>query len=261
MTKKTSESASVTPVDFSRSALEREMLWNILRDWKFTTPVAVGLVGGLAVFVAGAPWFTPLVALLGGGYFCKKFYMDQDDFINNYVTRQLEALRQATDAGTAQLRDELGRLECREGLKQLEALPKRVQSVEKVLNSKFPPSGYTYMRYAGATEQAKLTVLKQLRGIVSRLQSVEHIEGKSCNPRARGRDGSEVSEAECTMRDEQMAAVKDLLAQNEQVLTELSQLGVELARIDTDSVSAPPVDAVIGQLVQLARQAHSYDNK
>ncbi len=251
---------STVPVDLSRSAIARNVLYDSATSLSVTVPVALGAVAAVAAAVALAPWSLTLVGLVGAGVFAKKYYLDNDKLTSRYLQMRLEQMRRNSEADAERIRGELQELRCEEGVRQFDALPEHVESVTTVLTAKFGgPPDLTFMHYSAVVEQARSTVLTQLRNIAIRLKSVAHLASPTTT--RRGQKPGSGNHSQQGLRESQEQAVKTLLVQNEEVLTSLSQLGVKIADIEEGSRDTMPTDELIAQLSQLAKQASLYSKR
>lgn len=148
---------------------------------------------------------------------------------------------------------------------QLSQVSQRFTQFQSLLALKFDPEEITFSRYHAAAEQVYLSVLDHLQVIATTLNSVDAIDPRYIAARIgelAGTDAAEIRHLEERerLRARQIATVGELLALNEQAITELDRVRSALADTQTrKGASDVGLEAAMAELSRLADRAKKYE--
>jgi hypothetical protein len=154
-----------------------------------------------------------------------------------------------------------------QAMKQFNMVQKRFETMQNLLATKFEPTELTYNRYFVAGEQAFLSVLDTLEGIVSRLQSANTIEPHYYKERTNAlkrqkplpptdRDELRTLEERMKLREAQLDAVNTLLTFNEAAITEFDRVNAAIAEVKgVKAQTSVDLDSAMKELEALAQRA------
>lgn len=269
--------------DYSRKAIQREVMREGLTHWLTLYPSAIGIPLGLAGFLFNLPLLyfgmitTLSVSLVSA---IVHIFFREDAIAARYLDRLARRLREEEEATLANLGNELRN--CREkdstgaaygkqADEQFSRLQQKYRNVQDVLNKKLDQGELTYGRFIGASEQVYLSGLENLKQAATIMQSLGSIDPDYIASRLTelermtGSGQAEVKEREALLkrlqlRQEQLDKVNLLLTSNEEAMTSLEETTAAIAAMDTDGRgTAAEYDSAIEQLQEIAGKAHLYN--
>ena len=270
--------------EFLPGAIKKTVLDVGLKHPATVYPIAIGASSGFVGWLFGLPvlYVVALAGILIGPVWAiaQIFFFDDKigrNYINQLTERQREYERHLRD------RLEKGLNDCcttkglenyaAQGVEQCKAIKVKLSNVEELLEMKISSGEITFGRFLGAAEQVSLSVLDNLKDIVSLLKSVASINTDYIQERFKilsqleKKAQADINE-EATLkkrlqlREDQLQRVNDLLTKNEEAMTELENISAAVADWHTDGRFADTnFEAAIKRLQELAEQAHEYNNK
>ncbi len=159
-----------------------------------------------------------------------------------------------------------------QGTKQFDDTEEKYQNVKELLDIKLKDTELTYGRFLGAAEQVSLSVLDNLKNVISLIKSAGSIHPDYINKQIKAITSNETMTKEdenqivtlkqrLDLHGQQFGKVKQLLAKNEEAMTEMEKISAAIADWNTDSKFADTdFENAITRLHELAEQAHIYEN-
>ncbi len=156
-----------------------------------------------------------------------------------------------------------------QGLEQFTKIKQSYDNLRGVLEQSFGAGGLDYGRMWGASEQAYLGVLDNLRQVVTILRSLATIDLDYIQQRLRQLDAlSRLTDADKReqitlhkrrrVRDEQLQKVNDILTRNEEAITGIEETTATVAAMGTgDTFADVDPETSISQLRELAEKART----
>ncbi|MEP1122459.1 MAG: hypothetical protein ABJH68_01045 [Ilumatobacter sp.] len=215
-------------------------------------PVMIGAMGVVVVLaVVGWPLVMSMTGTLSGRQFAVP-EVESDDRM-----------------ATATLATELSGISDSQPLEQLIALGQKRAALIKVLDRRLDRTELTYSRYVSTSEQVYRSALDNLREVAVAIDSVGSIDTGYIKRRLAelDRSGAQTESAvrereslaqRTQLRDDQMARIERLLAQNEVALTTLDRTTSALADVPVGQ-RPEDVDAAMAALADLADRARLLD--
>ena len=218
----------------------------------FEPPNSMVLALGVVVVVAAAGW--PLVMSATGSLSARQF-----------AVHDAEADESAT---MATLAAELSALDDSQPFEQLVALGQKRTALIKVLDRRLDRKELTYSRYQSASDQVYRSALDNLHEVAVANDSVRSIDAGYIRRRIAELDGdggdSESTRREretlgkrAELREDQVARIERLLAQNEAALTTLDRTTSALADVPVGQ-RPEEADEAMAALEDLADRARMY---
>lgn len=158
------------------------------------------------------------------------------------------------------------------GIAQLKSIRVKLANVQELLGMKLSPNEITYGRFVGAAEQVSLSVLDNLNTAVGLLKSATSIEPDYIHRRLKEinakKNIAQEEEDQCKSLQErmnlwnsQLKKVDQLMARNEEAMTEMERISAAVAQWQTGrKFAGSDFESAIKQLHALALQAHEYEN-
>lgn len=213
------------------------------------------MVGALIVVVVLAVAGWPLVMSMTGTLSRRQFAVDDVESEDRMAT--------------ASLATELSGISDSQPLEQLIALGQKRAALIKVLDRRLDRSELTYSRYVSTSEQVYRSALDNLREVAVAIDSLGSIDTGYIKRRLAELDraGGETESAQrerdslaqrTQLRDDQMARIERLLAQNEVALTTLDRTTSALADVPIGQ-RPEEADAAMAALADLADRARLLD--
>jgi hypothetical protein len=156
-----------------------------------------------------------------------------------------------------------------QGLEQFTKIKQSYDNLRGVLERSLGAGGLDYGRMWGASEQAYLGVLDNLRQVVTILRSLATIDPDYIQQRLRQLDAlDKLTDADkrelitlhkrSSVREEQLQKVNDILTRNEEAITGIEEATAAVAAIGTDDTFADvDPETSISQLRELAEKART----
>lgn len=277
--------SSVTPPQTSEylpEAIQQAVMTQGLKHPLTIYPLALGAAAGIVGYLFAMPtlYLVALGGLLSGpAWAITKIFMMHEKAGNHYLRslnkRQKEyekSLRRQIDQDLKECERLKGlRNYARQGSEQFSRIKAKLDNVTELLRMKLSDREMTFNRFLGAAEQVNLSVLNNLRDLVSRLKSagtidVDYIQGRlldidaKTNPTQADLEQQETLHNRLKLRQEQVEQAEALLTQNEKALTEMEKISAAIARWHTDGrFTQIDFETAIARLQELAAQAHEYN--
>ncbi len=159
-----------------------------------------------------------------------------------------------------------------QGREHFDMIDEKLRNVQEILDLKIDESELTYERFMGAADQVVLSVLDNLKDVVTTLKSAGsidagYIRGKLLNLEDLP-DGNDKEMQKRTLlkrldlRNSQFEKVTALLTKNEVAMTEMENISAAVSEWQTDdSFAEIDFESAISRLQELAEQAHIYNNR
>lgn len=246
-------------------------------------PIALGVSAGVVGMLFNMPML--LGAAIGIGLVGPAWAVLQIFFRHETIgSRYLETLHQKQQQYEAFLVDQIetGLKTCartaelsnkaQTGIAQLKSVRIKLANVQELLGMKLRPNEITYGRFLGAAEQVSLSVLDNLNTVVSLLKSATSIDPKYIHARLKEinakktptkeeEDQRESLQERLALWDSQLQKVDQLMARNEEAMTEMERISAAVAQWQSGrKFAGSDFESAIKQLHALALQAHEYEN-
>jgi hypothetical protein len=157
------------------------------------------------------------------------------------------------------------------GIAQLKSIRVKLSNVQELLGMKLNTNEVTYGRFLGAAEQVSLSVLDNLSIVVGLLKSATSIDPGYIHSRLKEINAKEdLTKEEADQHNSlqerldlwnsQMQRVGQLMARNEEAMTEMERISAAVAQWQSGRRFADSeFESAIIQLHALAQQAHEYE--
>jgi len=263
--------AAITVKEYSQAAINKAVREIGLYGLGTLLPIVAGVsVAWIAWLfnLAFLFWFAS-VAVIGIIFACVNLFIRKHTVANKYIRKlQQEMLRQQE-----QVKKDLakGLKECSEisgcaeladqGARQFKSMEEKYDNVHELLQQKLDSGELTFGRFLGAAEKVYLNTLNNLNQVVATLKSagtinVEHIKGQL--DRTNGKEVNTLKER-LQLHDDQLADVRDLLAQNEESMTQMEVTSMSVAKMSTGHrFTDVDHDRAMQELTEWAERADSY---
>lgn len=272
-------------IDFSKSATNKAVVHQINQHPVSVYPTAVGILSGAWILLL-EPTTLAIVLTIGGltlglGNWVINYSFRRDTLANKYTKKLNKLLEKEKEKALVSLGKNLER--CKgivgaenfsvQGVTQLSQIQEKFETLDKVLSDKMVPGEMTYNRYAGTAEQVYLSVLDNLKNVVSMLKSIASIDLNSVEQRLSffedkmklsSLDENEINtlQKRKNMYLSQLNKVDELLTKNEEAMTGLDQTSVELSNVKTEKGMADvDLEDSRQQLEELAERVHLYKHQ
>ncbi len=157
-----------------------------------------------------------------------------------------------------------------QGQGHFEKIDDKLKNVKELLDLKIDKSELTYERFMGAADQVVLSVLDNLKDVVTTLKSAGSIQVSYIDERLAGlekmpdNDDKEKQKdallKRLALRNTQFDKVTALLTKNEVAMTEMENISAAVSEWQTDdSFAEIDFESAISRLQELAEQAHAYN--
>ncbi len=157
-----------------------------------------------------------------------------------------------------------------QGREHFDMISEKLRNVQEILDLKIEKSELTYERFMGAADQVVLSVLDNLKDVVTTLKSAGSIDLSYIDEKLEnlgklpeGDDKRMQKEALLKrrgLRDNQLEKVTALLTKNEVAMTEMENISAAVSEWQTDdSFAEIDFESAISRLQELAEQAHVYN--
>jgi hypothetical protein len=160
-----------------------------------------------------------------------------------YISKVQKEIEAETEKKRRRLLEDLTKVGCGRGVKQLQELEAEFDSLVNLLRQKLDQKEITYQRYYTMSQGVFLAGIDNLRKVLEALLSVDQVDVsglereirtlKSPNCSERKKVGRiEALQARIDNVKKQQDAAEDLLDENEQAITQLNTAGTEIAEMD-----------------------------
>jgi hypothetical protein len=258
--------------DFSKESINKAVIKEALTHPTSIFPGVLTILFGLSGALFSSPLLVAASAgtlLAGAGSLVVNYCFRYDSIGRRY----LESLSQSFIDRKANLIDKLQSDlsdllnidpdRCRQGIDQFAAVKRKYDDLRRLLSTKLSDSELLHERFVGSIEQVYLSVLDNLGEIISIMQALPDDEGPPARPeRAGGHEPDEAEKREIAtitarrqLRLAQLKKVDDLLAKNEEALTQLEEAAVAISSMRTEGrfAEVDPEES-IRQLKEIAQR-------
>lgn len=260
-------------------SLKRLVLSRTLQHPLTLYPTAVGLLGAVGIGLFG-PVTVAVAATVAGlgvglGHLATQIFVRSSSVAAQHFRELHEQLSAKRGQMLADLESRLkksvalgaGKEHADQALKQFRMVQARFDTMQNLLGAKFEPTELTFSRYFVAGEQAFLSVLDTLDGVVARLQSASTIDPRyhdeRLNALKRQKALAPADEAELrtlkermALRESQLDTVNTLLTFNENAITEFDRVNAAIAEVKgAKAQTSVDLESAMRELETLAQRA------
>ena len=265
----------IEAVDLSVEALNKKVKELALSDWMFKYGILTGL-GFIALGVVGIGAAIGignfLFILIGAAALCgmawsliKNLFVGKQNLLTKIVSERNQYLERVNRQKQKRLKVDLVDEGCPEGARQLEELEGKFNSFEDLLHRMLSREGLTFGRYHGTTQQVFQNALSNLEQVVACRKSISDIyvdQDRSKLAQLEKEDRGESRSAEnCRKRialyEEQVEAIKNLLLENEEAMTAIDTVTVNLTRMKKGDAEID-MNIAMQEVFDLAKRAFKY---
>ncbi len=268
--------------DFSQKATDKVVLHTTLQHPLTLYPIAIGFVAVAAILLLQSSAIAFLVAVgglsLGVGNWIVNYFFRRDRHASRYVeslhralAQQRQRLLESSQGKLRAYRSLQGAAHfAAQGEEQFTRIKEKFENLQDILSQKLSRGELTYSRYCGTAEQVYLSVLDNLRDVITLLQSVSAIDDAYIHSRFRelralphlsdaDRQELDTLEERQQLRDQQLDKVNLLLTLNEEAMTTIDQTVAAIAEMKTvQGRASMDMEPARQELEQLAQRAHKY---
>ncbi len=285
MTRKRNDSAPPAIHEFSVETTDRAVLRTTLQHPATLYPAAVGILSGIAGILLEPSLLVFGLSLgglsLGVGSWIINYFFRGDSFAKAYIQvlsermerHKQEALRSVIEDLKVSKKIHNAEDYTMQGIEQYNKVRQKFKNLRSLLDEKLKKGELTHVRYLGSAEQVYLSVLDNLKEVVTVLKTISAIDTDYINSRLVELEGlREPSPADMQeirtlkerkqLRDKQFKRVSELLTWNEEALTTLDKTSTSLADMKTvRSISGTDIERARKELEELASRAHEYSSE
>ena len=267
---KPSESRSL--VDFSQAAVNRQVLRQTVQHPSVLYTGLVGVLGLAGALILGPGLLTLGAALLGSlgaaAVWGANYGLRRERFAQDYIAQAMAQLEQRRKVQAKEIQAALEEAGSAEGSRQFSRLADKFAAFRRMLGEKLTPGELTYARYLGTAEQVYLSALDNLGVMAGLLRSAGAIDEPYVRQRmaqlqrqadAHSQRELQALEQRLALRSMQLDRVADLLARNEEAMTQMDVATAEIAAMRTGTKQASlDMETAMNELARLARRAKDY---
>lgn len=270
------------PEQYLHAAIQKAVVQTGLKHPVTLYPLALGISAGVVGMLFNLPVLLSTALGLGivgpawavlqiffrhdalGSQYLAELHRKQKQY-EAYLISQIEiGLKQC--ARTSELKEK-----AETGIMQLRSIRLKFANVKELLGMKLRTNEITYGRFLGAAEQVSLSVLDNLNTVASFLKSATSIEPKYIQNRLKEIDSKQTPTKEdedqrkslrerLALWNSQLQKVDQLMAKNEEAMTEMERISAAVAQWQTGrKFAGNDLESAIKQLHALALNAHEYD--
>ncbi len=258
-------------LDFSPRAIQKEVVKSVGQKPYVLYPLAVGLLGAFATAVLSPSPLTIIAAIGGGivgiGAWLFNATLRREVFANRYLKKLRDTLSQRVNQSIRSLESDLVDVDSQDGLHQLDRLQKKFEAFQQILRRKLDENELTFGRYLGMAEQVFLGGLDNLKLLTDLLKGTSVIDAKHLGRRIvqleNASSPSKNAEKElATLLErqgllyQQQSKVKQLLAQNEEAMTQIDKVMAKIAGMESGPGHATmDMESAMQELERLAKRS------
>lgn len=272
-----------SPDEYLPSAIQKAVINSSVKNPLTVYPVALsiscGLVGWLfelpllyvisiVLFVLGPIWAIILIFFLNeriGSKYLKSLNRKQEKyerFLVKQIKSSLKDCQQIPEIHSY----------ASQAISQIENIQFKYSNVKDLLQMKLRSGEITFGRFLGAAEQVTLSVLDNLKKVVSILKSAGSIQpdyieerlkviSKKSEHNPEDADQAKALRTRLDLWKNQLNKVNRLIALNEEAMTEMEKISAAVAEWQTDGRFADTdFETAILQLQELAARAYEYNS-
>ncbi len=268
--------------DFSPKAIRRAVIDTGIKHPATIYPTAIGISSGFVGWLFDLPFLyvvTLVCIVIGHAWAVSQIFFFNTKIESRYIRRlnkrqqeYEQYVRESLKTGLEECRDIKG-LEnyAIQGIEQCKAIKIKLENIRELLELKLRGGEITFYRFIGAAEQVSLSVLDNLKSVVSTLKSASSINTDYIQDRFGDLTGHEkqtkddINEENALkkrlkIREKQIHKINRLLTLNEEAMTEMEKISAAVADWQTDSRFADTnFEYAITRLQELAEHAHEYN--
>ena len=145
---------------------------------------------------------------------------------------------------------------------QLNQFQTKYSNVRQILKQQLNPSELTYHRYQALIEQVYLSALDNLEAAVLAKQSISQIDVEAIQLRLSQEKTSDYQSLQqrLVLYEQQSQRIDAYLKRNEEALTALDQVAIQLANLQTQAKSITDLETAINELTQLVSRTQNHHN-
>jgi len=268
--------------DYLPEAIQKAVIDAGIKHPATVYPVAVGAGTGFVGWLFGFPILYAVALagfLFGSGWAIFQIFFSYEKIGNRYIRelnlRQKEYefyLRGMLEKELQESYQIKGLEEyAKQGIRQFGIIQENLASIQELLGLKLNQKELTFGRFLGSAEQVSLSVLDNLKDIVSLLKSAAAIKPDYIQDRLNAlskrnpRTEEDIKQQEALkerlqLRESQLQKINTLLTQNEEAMTEMGKISAAVAEWQTDRDFADiDFESAITRLHDLAKLAHEYN--
>ena len=257
-------------LDYSEGAAKRAALSETVQHPFTLWPAALGVTGAFAAFLFSLPVWVFITSLggvaIGAGHLAFKFFGQQDVFVQQYFAHLHEEFENLKATRMHELAPELKRLGCKRGSQQVSQFEEKFENLRLVLSRILSEGEMTYTRFLATAETVFKSGIENLDRIITILTNLSDTDREGLR---REIDEFENNKRRTGAEDRMLAALKEraklyddgqdevanLLASNEEALTEIDKAGIAVGRIKTSSANSD-LESAMGDLISLIRRTN-----
>jgi hypothetical protein len=265
------ESGGRSLVDSSQAAVKRQVLRQTAQHPSVLYTGLVGALGLAGTLILGPGLLTVGAALVGtlgaAAVWGANYSLGRERFAQRYIHQAMEQLERQRKVQAKDIRAALEETGSDEGTRQFARLGDKFAAFRRMLGERLSPGELTHARYLG-TEQVYLSALDNLGAIAALLRSAGAIDEAYVRERTRVLQGQgdahsrrelQALEERLALRRTQLDRVADLLARNEEAMTQMDAATAEIAAMRTGAKQASvDMETAMNELARLARRAKDY---
>ena len=151
-----------------------------------------------------------------------------------------------------------------EGAAEIEAVQRKRDSLESIIESKFPKGSLTYGKFFSVVESATSTILKNCTMLANRIQAFDSVEYRELETKIRSEGyrsdniPDEIQEEKWALYSKMTNDIDAIIAANEKLLLELDKYAVEIGQMDSGTAESES-SAIIQEVKELIEQTKYYE--
>lgn len=266
MTEREPNRTTVSAADFSKAAVKKAVLKNVVSNPLAIVPAALGVVG-VTAFAVGAALPSLLVYGLmaglgvGGGVFALQYFARFDENAHKYLEGIRDIQRQLVAEMPRRLEDELRTAGSEKGIVQLQELESQFEDFQQLLERKFARNGMTLNRFLGTAEQVRAGALYKLQMVIDQLKAIESLPadlGKKRGQVEQNGEQARLIAERAQHRSEVLETIERLHTDVEKSLTRLSEISIHIASVGMGEDEEMNFESYLDELKALASQASTF---
>ncbi len=246
--------------DFSKGAVSRAVLKEVVGSSPVIIPLALGAVGLAALLASTA--ISPVIIyafLYGGtgfgvGMFALNFFGRRGVLVARYLQQLNAATRDQSKAMATYLTSEFDELHFARGKEQILLLQKHIATIKKLLEEKFTKGDASYEQFLGPAEQLVAQTLNVLKDAAAQLRANQTFDD-DYGRKAPAKGGNGSADRRRQLHEDGTKTFDELVERVETSITGLAELTHDVARIGTDASSH---DQIVERVKDIASRAKLY---
>lgn len=252
--------------DYSKEAIEKNVVSRTLQKIYVTYPVLIGVVGaggGYLLTMAPLMYAGSLAAFGGISLWVFDYFFRYDENARAYIDAVRDSQRKYLAEMPDRLRKELLARGSERGVRQIDELEKSFKDFQELLRGKFSANGLTLGRFQIAVEQVRAGALEKLQSVIDNLQAIESIPADLETQLRRSKANDKAAEhmrERVEHRKEALARIDSLYADVEDSLSRISEMTLRVANVGT-AEQENGFENFLDELRKLAAQAPSFQKE